>query len=582
MPSTKPLGANPGEPMPVLSLPSLMRYYVDGQSEVTLQGATVRALVSDLVRAYPTIRTHILDKDGNLRRYVNLFVNREDIRNLDGLETRLGENDRVVLLPSISGGTRSAADSAKAILPTSETQRVYDSILGVIGKTPLVRLGRVAAHLPVPLYAKLEYLNPGGSVKDRVGLFIIEQAERRGELLPGGTIVEATSGNTGVGLAIGAALRGYKTTFVMPDKMSEEKIRLLRAFGAKVVITPTAVAPDDPRSYYEVAKRFARETPNAILANQYHNPDNPLTHELTTGPEIWEQTGGKVTDVVIGMGTGGTVTGIGRFLKSKNRGIQIVGVDIEGSILTEIWESGGNIPEGAYPKTYKVEGIGEDFLPSATDLSVVDHIVRANDKESFIWARQLVRQEAIFAGGSSGSALAGALKYAHKLPSDRLVVVIFPDSGSRYLSKFYDNKWMRENGFLEMEYGEVALGDLLIAKPSKSLFVAKLGQPLREVMVTMRENGVSQLPVIGADGTLVGLVEEVDLLSHLLDHREHSQDEAIDSLVQNAQAVFPSEASLEEAMPALTAGYALIVVERAQPMGILTKIDVLDYLAGAI
>jgi cystathionine beta-synthase len=193
-----------------------------------------------------------------------------------------------------------------------------------------------------------------------------------------------------------------------------------------------------------------------------------------------------------------------------------------------------------------------------------------------------VRQEAIFAGGSSGSALAGALKYAHKLPSDRLVVVIFPDSGSRYLSKFYDNKWMRENGFLEMEYGEVALGDLLIAKPSKSLFVAKLGQPLREVMVTMRENGVSQLPVIGADGTLVGLVEEVDLLSHLLDHREHSQDEAIDSLVQNAQAVFPSEASLEEAMPALTAGYALIVVERAQPMGILTKIDVLDYLAGAI
>jgi len=465
-------------------------------------------------------------------------------------------------------------------LAANGEKRVYDNILQAIGWTPLVRLGRIAHHIQAPLYAKLENLNPGGSVKDRVGLYIVEQAEARGELKPGGTIVEATSGNTGVGLAIAAALKGYKTIFVMPDKMSNEKILLLRAYGAKVVITPTAVPPEDPRSYYEVAKRFARETPNAILANQYHNPDNPKTHELTTGPEIWEQTDGRVTDVVIGMGTGGTISGIGRYLKSKNPEICIVGVDIQGSILTEIWQNKGKIPEGAYPKTYKVEGIGEDFLPSATDMSVVDEIVRANDKESFLWARQLVRQEGIFAGGSSGSALAGAIKYAAKLPADRLVVVIFPDSGSRYLSKFYDNKWMRENGFLEMEFGEVTLGDLVLAKPNKTLHVATLGDSIRKVMATMRQFGVSQMPVVGADGALVGTLEEVDLLNHMLESHEHSHDEPIDALVQNARGVFAPETALEEAMPMLTEGFALIIVEQGKPAGILTKIDVLDYVAG--
>lgn len=467
-------------------------------------------------------------------------------------------------------------------LPVSSEKRVYDNVLGAIGNTPLVRLNRIGRDLPCPLYAKLELMNPGGSVKDRVGAFIIEQAEKRGELKPGGTIVEATSGNTGVGLAIAAALKGYKTIFVMPDKMSNEKILLLRAYGAKVVITPTAVEPDDPRSYYEVAKKFARETPNAILANQYHNPDNPLTHELSTGPELWEQTEGRVTDVIIGMGTGGTISGIGRYLKSRNPNVRIVGVDIEGSILTEIWQNKGKIPEGAYPKTYKVEGIGEDFLPSATDLSVVDWIERAGDRESFLWARQLVRQEGIFAGGSSGSAIAGALKYCRRLTPDRLVVVILPDSGSRYLSKFYDDKWMREFGFLSMEFGETALGDLLIAKPDKTLYTAALGDSIRKVVAVMHEHGISQMPVVGADGTLVGLIEEVDLLNHMLDKHEHTQEEPIDPLVQNASAVFPPEISLEEAMPSLKSGLALIVVENSQPVGILTKIDVLDYVAGKI
>ena len=467
-------------------------------------------------------------------------------------------------------------------LPISQERRVFDSILGAIGNTPLVKLGRIARDLPVPLYAKLEFMNPGGSVKDRVGANIIDQAEKRGELKHGGTIVEATSGNTGVGLAIAAALKGYKTIFVMPDKMSNEKILLLRAYGSKVVITPTAVAPEDPRSYYEVAKKFARETPNAILANQYHNPDNPLTHEMTTGPEWWEQTEGRVTDVIIGMGTGGTISGIGRYLKSRNPNIKIVGVDIEGSILTEIWQSGGKIPEGAYPKTYKVEGIGEDFLPSATDLSVVDWIERAGDRESFLWARQLVRQEGIFAGGSSGSALAGAIKYCRKLSGDRLAVVIFPDSGSRYLSKFYDDKWMREFGFLTTEFGETTLGDLLRAKPDKELHMVALGDSIRKVVTVMHQNGVSQVPVVGSDGELVGMLEEVDLLNHMLEKHDHSHEESIDSLVQNAGAVFPPDTTIEETMPSLTAGYALLVVENSKPMGILTKIDVLDYVAGKI
>jgi cystathionine beta-synthase len=396
-------------------------------------------------------------------------------------------------------------------------------------------------------------------------------------------VVEATSGNTGVGLAIASALKGYKTIFVMPDKMSNEKIQLLRSYGAKVVITPTAVAPEDPRSYYEVARRLARETPNAILANQYHNPDNPKTHELQTGPELWEQTDGRVTDVVIGMGTGGTISGVGRYLKAKNPNVCIVGVDIEGSILKEIWENDGVVPEDAVATTYKLEGIGEDFLPSTTDLSVVDEIVRINDREGFLWARQLVRQEGIFAGGSSGAALAGAMKYCRRLGPERLVVVVFPDAGGRYLSKFYDNKWMRENGFLDLEFGEVTLGDLLISKAEKTLYAANLGDPMRSVMSVMREHSISQMPVVGADGALVGLVDEVDLLNHLLEHEGgHSQDEGIDDLVQNARAVYPPESTLDECMPSLTEGYALLVVESGKPVGILTKIDVLDYVAGKI
>ncbi|MGH2591889.1 MAG: PLP-dependent cysteine synthase family protein [Anaerolineae bacterium] len=276
--------------------------------------------------------------------------------------------------------------------------RVYPNILETIGNTPLVKLNRVVSGLRGTVLAKLEFLNPGGSVKDRIGLAMIEDAEASGRLKPGGTIVEATSGNTGVGLAVAAAIKGYRCVFVMPDKMSEEKVRLLRAFGARVVITPTAVEPDDPRSYYSVSQRIVADTPNSILANQYHNPINPLVHYRTTGPEIWQQTAGQVQVVVAGMGTGGTITGTGKYLKEQNPALKVVGVDPVGSLLYDTWRL-GRVPDEPFLKTYKIEGIGEDFLPGALDLSVCDEVVQAGDKESFIVTRRQVREEGIFCGG---------------------------------------------------------------------------------------------------------------------------------------------------------------------------------------
>ncbi|MFQ5943173.1 MAG: pyridoxal-phosphate dependent enzyme [Anaerolineales bacterium] len=456
--------------------------------------------------------------------------------------------------------------------------QVYEDILGTIGRTPLVRLSRVTHGIPCQILAKLEFFNPGGSVKDRIAMPILEAYEQSGELSPGGTVVEATSGNTGVALAIACALKDYQAVFVMPDKMSQEKIQLLRAFGARVVITPTAVAPDDSRSYYSVAERIVEETPNSVLANQYHNPANPESHRLTTGPEIWEQTDGKVTDVVIGMGTGGTISGIGQFMRENAHNVRIIGVDPKGSLLHDVWKAGGT-REGIEASTYKIEGIGEDFVPTTLDLGLVDEVVQVDDAEAFRWTRRLVREEGIFCGGSSGAALAGAVKAAEGLGTDRLMVVVFPDSGSRYLSKVFSDDWMREHGFLELDRRRVPVSEIASARGISNLIIATENDPLQDVISRMRDNGVSQLPVVDEKGALVGLVSEVDLLDHML-KSDHDAAKSIASMVNEDIGRAHEADPLEEVLPELVSRKVIVLTDEVGgPTGIVTVIDALEYVA---
>ena len=390
---------------------------------------------------------------------------------------------------------------------------VYSNLLETIGNTPIVKLNRCVPHGKHTFWAKLEFFNPGGSVKDRIGVSIIDEAEKRGDLKPGGTIIEATSGNTGLGLALVASIKGYKTIFVMPNKISEEKRAILRAYGAKVIITPTAVEPEDPTSFYSVAKKLVEITPNGFYANQYHNPDNPNQHYKTTGPEIWQQTEGKVDVLVGGAGTGGTISGAGRFLKEKKPSLKVVCADPVGSILYDLFYH-NRVIEPAAP--YKVEGVGEDMLPSNLHMKIVDDFVKVTDPEAFAKVRELISQEGICVGASSALALVGAIKYSEKLTTPSNILVIFADNGRAYLSKAFNDSWMRENGFLPSPIRERTVADLLAHRPQNQVLIsANVKETVIETVQKMKKHGVSQLPVY-SDKSIVGILDESDILEPLI------------------------------------------------------------------
>jgi cystathionine beta-synthase len=447
------------------------------------------------------------------------------------------------------------------------------TILEAVGNTPIVKLQKVAAHVSSDIFVKCEYLNPAGSMKDRVAMNIIGDAERRGLLRPGGTIVEATSGNTGMGLAMVAAIRGYQCIFVMPDKMSAEKIASLRAFGAKVVICPTAVEPEDPRSYYMVSRRIVEETPGAFYANQYHNPANPEAHYQSTAPEIWRQTGGELEVFCAGMGTGGTISGCARYFREQKPGFKIVGVDPIGSLYYEYVKTG----RLTKPFSYYVEGIGEDFLPSTMNLKAIDEIIRVDDKECFLMTRRLTREEGLFCGGSGGAAVAGAIKYAEQSGRKENILVLLPDGASKYLSKIFNDEWMKQGGFLDEPDPLGTVSDLLARQKGRKVITVNRGDSIRKVIGLLKEHSISQVPVMDT-GRMAGLVAEVDLLNHLV-RAEGKLDDPIDPLVESDYATVTSATKVVLLRNIFNDAKLVVVQQGDELVGIITKIDLIEYLA---
>jgi len=457
---------------------------------------------------------------------------------------------------------------------------VYKNILEVIGNTPIVLLNSVTQNCSADVYAKLEFMNPGGSIKDRIGWYLIENAEKKGLLKPGGTIVESTSGNTGFGLAIAAAIKGYKTIFVLPDKMSEEKIKNLRAFGAKVVVTPTAVAPEDPRSYYSVSKRLTKETPNAYYTDQYDNLANRQCHYEYTGPEILKQMP-DIDIFIAGIGTGGTISGVGKYLKEKKPDVQVVAVDPIGSIVYEYFKT-GKISDDA--TTYAIEGIGEDFIPKNYELQYVDDMVQVQDKESFQMTRRILKEEGIYSGVSSGAAVVGALRWLKaqgQKVKGKKVLIIFPDSGNRYLSKVYDDDWMREAGFLDAKpMGDVA--QLLQVTKLKlgNIVMAKQTDKVSSIVDTLREKGISQIPITDDKGWIKGIVTESKVLSALVHNEITSQDE-IGSVADTSIEFVNLHDDIEKVTRLVAKGKTPLVVDPDQNnklLAIITTIDILTFL----
>jgi len=453
-----------------------------------------------------------------------------------------------------------------------------NNVLETICNTPLIRLNRVARDIPAEIYVKADYLNPGGSVKDRIGTWMIDEAERKGLLKPGGTIIEATSGNTGMGLALVAAVRGYKAVFTITDKQSREKIDQLKAFGAEVIVCPTAVEPEDPRSYYSVAKKLAREIPNSFYPNQYDNPMNPESHYRTTGPEIWKDSEGKITHFVCGMGTGGTVTGVGRYLKEQNPNVKVIGVDPYGSLYYDYFKTG----KIAKARTYVVEGIGEDIFPSTLDFKVLDDVVQITDEESFVWTRRLAKQEGIFVGGSGGGCVSAALRVAKHSKKGDFFVAFLPDSGGRYLSKIFNDAWMSEHGYTEAEVTMTA-ADVIRSRRqngrSREVVVARPYQTVFHALHTMQQQDISQLPVFEEEIS-IGTVFEDQILNLALQGKD-LRKLVIREVMGEPLPQVPADAPIERLTQILSRESPAVFVELGDgKLEILTKFDLMDTIAG--
>src|SRR6266849_1559633 len=452
-----------------------------------------------------------------------------------------------------------------------------NNILEAIGHTALIRLNRITKDIKAEVYVKADYLNPGGSVKDRIGITMIDEAEKKGLLKPGGTIIEGTSGNTGMGLALVCAVRGYKMVFTITDKQSKEKIDLLKARGAEVIVCPTAVEPDDPRSYYSVAKKLAREIPNSFYPNQYDNPMNPEAHYRATGPEIWEDTEGKITHFVCGIGTGGTISGAGIYFKEKNPGIKIIGVDPYGSLYYDFVKRGETIKA----KTYVVEGIGEDFFPTTMNLKILDDAMQVNDEECFVVARRLAKLEGLFTGGSGGGCISATLRLAKDLGPESFIVAFLPDTGMRYLSKVYNDEWMRERGYVDAEVpltAEDVVGVKRKAGKVRELVIARPYQTVFHALHTMQAQDISQLPVF-EDSTPIGTIYEDQILNLALQGKDLRKLVVREVMSQPLPKV-PKSAPVERITHILSHENPAIFVEMGDSkFEILTKYDLMSTVA---
>jgi len=453
-------------------------------------------------------------------------------------------------------------------------EKFDQTVLDVIGNTPIVKLKKIAPHVESEIFVKLEYMNPGGSIKDRIGYYILKKAVESGELKPGATIIEGTSGNTGFGLAMFAAIYGYKTIFVLADKQSKEKIDALRAFGSKVIVCPTNVEPDHPQSYYSVSKRLADSIPNSLYINQYHNPDNEETHYYTTGPEILSQTSGEFDIFIAGVGTGGTISGTGKYLKENIPNVKIVGVDIEGSILGPFKKTGKVIEA----KPYVLEGIGEDIFPENVKFDVIDDFVMVNDSESFLMTRKLLTQEGIYAGGSSGAAVIGAIRYAEGLDSPKKILVILPDSGNRYASKIYNDDWMRDNNYLDLTFN-VQIKEVLksLRKIKPEIVTIEETCTVEQAVKLMEEKNISQLPIV-VDDMVIGVVSEADLLRPVFEGKLTLNDNVSVAQKSKHQVVDINE-MLEKVAVGLTKKETVLITENGKIVDILTNIDILHYVS---